>query len=91
MLPWRVSKDYIAGKLAAAYPRQSPRVARWALIRFMTALGRPNREQVVTTRPSAATTFQALELTNGETLADILKRGAQNLLVRSGPVRNPSW
>jgi hypothetical protein len=46
----------------------------------MTALGRPNREQVVTTRSSVATTLQALEMTNGETLADILKRAADNLL-----------
>src|SRR5205814_4615576 len=43
------------------------------------ALGRPNREQVVTSRASAATTLQALELTNGGTLADLLKRGAANL------------
>ncbi|MBI5394653.1 MAG: PSD1 domain-containing protein [Verrucomicrobia bacterium] len=45
-----------------------------------TALGRPNREQVVTSRPSAATTLQALELTNGNTLADALKRGAEKLM-----------
>ena len=51
----------------------------------MVALGRPNREQVVTTRPMAATTLQALEMTNGETLADILKRGAENLMAESGP------
>lgn len=45
---------------------------------LMTALGRPNREQVVTTRPSAATTLQALELTNGALLANELKKaGAQ--------------
>ena len=50
----------------------------------MIALGRPNREIVVTTRPSVATTLQALEMTNGETLADILKRGAKNLLESSG-------
>jgi hypothetical protein len=43
------------------------------------ALGRPNREQVITTRPSAATTLQALELTNGRTLANILERGAEKL------------
>jgi len=47
-----------------------------------TALGRPNREQVVTTRSAEATTLQALELTNGETLADLLKRGARTLLDR---------
>ena len=43
------------------------------------ALGRPNREQVVTSRPTVATTLQALELTNGETLAKILHRGAEQL------------
>jgi hypothetical protein len=43
------------------------------------ALGRPNREQVVTSRPTAATTLQALELTNGETLAKVLHRGAEQL------------
>jgi hypothetical protein len=43
------------------------------------ALGRPNREQVVTTRATAATTLQALELTNGETLAKVLHRGADKL------------
>ena len=48
------------------------------------ALGRPNREQVVTTRPTVATTLQALELTNGETLAKILHRGAEQLAA-AGP------
>ena len=42
--------------------------------------GRPNREQTVTTRPSEATTLQALELTNGSTLAEILRRGAEVLI-----------
>jgi mono/diheme cytochrome c family protein len=46
---------------------------------LMTALGRPNREQVMTTRASAATTLQALELTNGATLANRIKAGAENL------------
>lgn len=40
------------------------------------ALGRPNREQVVTERLTAATTLQALELTNGATLAGMLDKGA---------------
>jgi hypothetical protein len=40
------------------------------------ALGRPNREQVVTSRADAATTLQALELTNGGTLAGVLQRAA---------------
>jgi hypothetical protein len=48
-----------------------------------TALGRPNREQVVTTRASTATTLQGLELTNGETLAGVLQRGAKLLTAPS--------
>jgi hypothetical protein len=43
------------------------------------AMGRPNREQVVTNRPSAATTLQALELTNGPTLSEMLQKGAKQL------------
>ena len=46
---------------------------------LMTALGRPNREQVVTTRSSAATTLQSLELVNGGTLERMLRRGAERL------------
>jgi mono/diheme cytochrome c family protein len=44
-----------------------------------TALGRPNREQVTTVRPSVATTLQALELTNGKTLAQILDHAASEM------------
>ena len=49
-----------------------------------TALGRPNREQVLTTRAVTATTLQGLELTNGDTLATVLQRGA-NLLMSGSP------
>ena len=69
----------LTNKLAGAYPGKV-RAALVAADPLMVALARPNREQVVTTRPTAATTLQALELTNGETLADLLKRGAENLL-----------
>jgi hypothetical protein len=50
---------------------------------LMVALGRPNREQVTTSRQSAATTLQGLELTNGETLNKILKRGAEKWLANN--------
>ena len=79
MLPWRVSKSDITTKLAAAYPGKV-RAALVGADPLLVALGRPNRDIVVTTRPSVATTLQALEMTNGETLADIFKRGAQHLL-----------
>jgi hypothetical protein len=47
---------------------------------LMRSLGRPNREQVVTTRPDQLTTLQALDLSNGQLLADTLGRGAAHLL-----------
>jgi hypothetical protein len=44
------------------------------------ALGRPIRDQVFSTRNTSATTIQALELVNGERLANWLLRGARNML-----------
>lgn len=46
------------------------------------ALGRPNREQIVTVRPENLTTLEAIDLANGSILAGLLKRGAANLLQR---------
>jgi hypothetical protein len=61
----------------------SRRFVRAALVpadALMRSLGRPNREQVVTTRPDQLSTLQALDLSNGQILADTLARGAANLL-----------
>lgn len=44
---------------------------------FLTALGRPNREIVSTTRDSQASLLQALELTNGERLNNALQKGGE--------------
>lgn len=46
---------------------------------LMTALDRPSREQVMTSRDSAATTLQELELTHGKTLDERLARAAHRL------------
>ncbi len=59
------------------------RFARAALMKsdkLMRSLGRPNREQVVTTRSDVLTTLEALDLSNGEVFNDILARGAAGLL-----------
>lgn len=45
---------------------------------FQTALGRPNRETVITSRDSPANLLQALELTNGERFNQVLRQGAQS-------------
>jgi hypothetical protein len=44
------------------------------------ALGRPNREQVVTSRPQELTTLQALDLANGEALNSMIQQGATSLI-----------
>jgi hypothetical protein len=44
---------------------------------FLTALGRPNRENVLTERGSQANLLEALELTNGSTFNSVLKSGAR--------------
>ncbi|MDB6058045.1 MAG: hypothetical protein JWO95_1889 [Verrucomicrobiales bacterium] len=86
MEPWRVAKKYLAGKLAAAYDGKV-RASLVAADPLMVALGRPNREQVVTVRSSEATTLQALELTNGDTLSKILKRGAADMVAKTNNSR----
>jgi mono/diheme cytochrome c family protein/uncharacterized membrane protein len=44
---------------------------------FLTALGRPNRETVSTSRVSQASLLQALELTNGTRFNETLRQGAR--------------
>jgi mono/diheme cytochrome c family protein len=44
---------------------------------LLTALDRPNREQVATSRLSSPTTLQALELSNGEALDVLMKTAAR--------------
>jgi hypothetical protein len=78
MDPWKIGERFRKAISAAALAGQV-RAALVASDPLMNAMGRPNREQVVTTRPSAATTLQILELTNGRTLAAQLGRGAEQL------------
>jgi hypothetical protein len=80
-----------------AFPSTTPaerRYVRASLVNadaLMRSLGRPNREQVVTTRPDQLTTLQALDLSNGRILADILARGAANLLKESPKATREQW
>lgn len=47
---------------------------------LMRTLGRPSRDQVVTTRPAEVTTLEAIELSNGRPLSELLDAGAKKLL-----------
>jgi hypothetical protein len=74
-----------AASIKPAVQATSPerRFIRAALVNadaLMRSLGRPNREQVVTTRGDVLTALQALDLSNGQLLADTLARGAASLL-----------
>ena len=66
--------------LASHQPQASGRAVLARADPLTTALGRPNREQVVTRRAEAATTLQALELANGSTLAERLEKGSLAIL-----------
>ncbi len=46
---------------------------------LQAALGRPNREQIVSSRPDILTTLEAINLANGPELAGLLKTGAAKL------------
>ena len=57
-----------------------PLLMRAALTRadaLQSSLGRSNREQVVTTRPTQFTTLEAITLSNGPRFAELLARGAE--------------
>jgi mono/diheme cytochrome c family protein len=80
LAPWKVGLNFL--DLAAA-PKDTLPVERASLVTadpLTIALGRPNREQVITVRATTATTLQALELTNGATLAQLLKVGGDKIL-----------
>jgi hypothetical protein len=79
LAPWKLGRHFLD---VAAAPRDTLPVHRASLVNsdpLMTALGRPNREQTVTVRQTTATTLQALELTNGATLAKFLRQGAEKI------------
>jgi hypothetical protein len=49
---------------------------------LMRALGRPNRDQIVTSRPTELTTLEAIDLANGQRLADAIASGASSVASR---------
>ena len=69
-----IAEKLVAEKSILLYPRASLVVNN----SFLTALGRPNRETVSTSRESQANLLQALELTNGERFNEAIKNGAEN-------------
>ena len=69
---WRVRQLANSGVYAREWEMKSTTLTR--------ALGRPIRDQVVTTRQDAPTTLQALELVNGNFLANMLENASLRML-----------
>jgi hypothetical protein len=71
--------DSFASSLADGLNTGGGPMVRAALVPsdlLMRALGRPNREQIVSMRPDNITTLEAIDLANGELLAGLLRKGA---------------
>jgi hypothetical protein len=64
--------DSVVGKMIRASLLKSDFLTR--------SLGRPNRDQIVSVRPLELTTLEAIDLSNGETIAEVLSLGAANLM-----------
>lgn len=63
-------------------PPPPPRASLMKCDLLQRSLGRPNREQIVSTRPEDLTTLEALDLANGPALSNALEGGAKRLLAR---------
>lgn len=83
--PWGKILDNPMPSKAGDNPGHGPSI-RAALVKndfLMRSLGRPHRDQVVTSRPAELTTLQAIDLANGEILSKYLSKGASNLISRA--------
>lgn len=79
---WSGAVDPQIGKTLAAASASSPLMIRASLMNsdfLMRSLGRPNRDQIVTSRPNELTTLEAIDLSNDSTLAKALEAGAGKL------------
>lgn len=75
------TQPQVKGILARVRSGQLPMV-RASLMNsdfLMRSLGRPLREQIVSSRSNELTTLEAIDLTNGATLANVLQAGAKKL------------
>lgn len=82
--PWGAVTTAIPDLLVSSTSSKS--MVRASLLKsdlLMRTLGRPNREQIVTTRPEDLTTLEAMDLNNGTILDERLAEGARALLAKN--------
>lgn len=86
---WKIDAKLAAAEAhkpsTAGNNRLRPRAALVRSDPLQRSLGRPNREQVVTTRPANLSTLQALDLSNGAILDGLIKKGAPALSAAEQP------
>jgi hypothetical protein len=85
---WASSDGPFASTLGALSASGEMPMVRAALMKatpLMAALGRPNRDQVVTSRPTDLTTLEAIQLANESALNGTFLRGGERLLLEIGP------
>jgi hypothetical protein len=92
---WRKAEVRMAEMLAGV-DGMSSLPARASLMKsdmLQRALGRPNREQIVSMRPNELSTLEAIDLSNGQALTSLLAAGAAKLKKRSwlSPEELASW
>ncbi len=66
----------------AIQPRLPARAALLKSDLLMRTLGRPNRDQIVTARPNDLSTLEALDLSAGKRLSDLVALGAKTIAQR---------
>ena len=82
---WRKAEVRMAEMLAGV-EGASTLPARASLVKsdlLQRALGRPNREQIVSMRPNELSTLEAIDLSNGQALTSLLSAGATKLKKRN--------
>ena len=82
---WRMAEARMAEMLAGV-EGSSAVPARASLMKsdlLQRALGRPNREQIVSMRPNELSTLEAIDLSNGQALTSLLSVGAAKLKKRT--------
>ena len=92
---WRKAEARMA-EILAGVGGTSSLPARASLMKsdlLQRSLGRPNREQIVSMRPNELSTLEAIDLSNGQALTNLLAAGATKLKKRgwSSPEEFARW
>lgn len=79
---WKNAVEPVGPEQLVRASRGSALMVRSSLLKsdfLMRSLGRPNRDQIVSSRPNDLTTLEAIDLSNNESVAQALVRGGQRL------------